>query len=66
MARRAGIKKIPNDSTSMIHLHDLAGLFLATYKIFECLGPLFWRLRQLALAGYLCGASDLKVVERYR
>ncbi len=25
-------KKIPNDSTSMIHLHDLAGLFLAAYE----------------------------------
>jgi nucleoside-diphosphate-sugar epimerase len=25
-------QKIPNDSTSMIHLHDLAGLFLAAYE----------------------------------
>ncbi len=25
-------RKIPNDSTSMIHLHDLAGLFLAAYE----------------------------------
>lgn len=25
-------KEIPNDSTSMIHLHDLAGLFLAAYE----------------------------------
>ena len=25
-------KKIPNDSISMIHLHDLAGLFLAAYE----------------------------------
>jgi len=25
-------REIPNDSTSMIHLHDLAGLFLAAYE----------------------------------
>ena len=25
-------KKVPNDSSSMIHLHDLAALFLAAYE----------------------------------
>ena len=25
-------RKIPNDSSSMIHLHDLAALFLAAYE----------------------------------
>ncbi|MEE8261076.1 MAG: NAD-dependent epimerase/dehydratase family protein [Gammaproteobacteria bacterium] len=34
-------KKIQNDSTSMIHLHDLAGLFLAAYENPDASGRYF-------------------------
>ena len=34
-------RKIPNDSTSMIHLHDLADLFLAAYEIPNASGRYF-------------------------
>ena len=30
--RQGRHQKIPNDSTSMIHLHDLAALFMAAYE----------------------------------
>ena len=32
MAKEGRHSKVPNDSTSMIHLHDLAALFLAVYE----------------------------------
>jgi nucleoside-diphosphate-sugar epimerase len=33
--------KVPNDSTSMVHLHDLAAIFLATYERPEASGRYF-------------------------
>ncbi len=45
-------KKIPNDSSSMIHLHDLAALFLAVYENPDASGRYFgvydsWRWRDI-------------------